>query len=114
MNSQFQEFSGELPHDLLQRAHRSQGELAWSQADAIAAIDGLEKAEFTLLGVEVWLASSSGPQMTGRFWTLDDRADASGPKTASDFVATFKWGPFDAIFAGREPLFNLTVAEKRS
>ena len=47
MNIQFQEFSGQLPPDLLQRAYRSQGELAWPQADAIAAIDAYAESEAT-------------------------------------------------------------------
>jgi len=114
MSSQFDEFSGALPLELLQRAYRTSGgdELAWTRPDAIEAINDLEKAGFTLLGVEVWVPSSPGPQMTGRWWDLEDRGVPNRPQTALDFVETFAWGPDDSGLKDREPYFNLTVAEK--
>jgi hypothetical protein len=109
MNNQFEEFSGTLPPELLRRAYRSRNELAWTRTDAIEVIDRLEKAGFTLLGVEVWIPSSPGPKMTGRDW---DAEDPNEPATAREFVRNFKWGPYDAGLKDREPFFNLTVAEK--
>jgi hypothetical protein len=114
MNSQFEEFSGILPPELMRRAYRIRNELAWARDDAIEAIDRLEKAGFTLLGVEVWIPSSPGPKMTGRDWDSEDRAAPDVPATARDFVKNFKWGPYDATLKGDEPFFNLTVAEKRN
>jgi hypothetical protein len=112
MNDQFHEFSRILPPELLGRAYRSRNELAWSRADAIEAIDCLEKAGFTLLGVEVWIPSSPGPTMTGRFWDSEGLAVPDKPRTVQEFVKNFTWGRYDAILKGREPFFNLTVAEK--
>ena len=47
MNDQFHEFGWTLPKELLGRASRSTNELAWNRADAVEAIDRLEKAGFT-------------------------------------------------------------------
>lgn len=114
MNDQFEEFSGILPLELLQRAYRSRHELAWARADAIEAIDRLEKSGFTLLGVEVWIPSSPGPKMTGWFWDSEGKVAANEPATARDFVKGFKWGPHDRSLRDREPFFNLTVTEKQN
>jgi hypothetical protein len=114
MNHQFEEFSRTLPPELLQRAYRSRHELAWARAGAIEAIDRLEKAGFTLLGVEVWIPSSPGPKMTGWFWDCKDKAVANEPETARDFVKDFKWGPQDDSLKDCEPFFNLTVAERQT
>ena len=114
MNDQFHEFSETLPRELLGRAYRSKNELAWSRADAVNAIDRLEKAGFTLLGVEVWLPTSPGPTMTGRYWDLKDSAVPDKPQTAKDFVKSFKWGQYDKILKDREPFFNLTVTDGRN
>ena len=112
MNDQFQEFLRILPLELLGRAYQSRNELAWSQADAIEAIDRLEKAGFTLLGVEVWIPTSPGPTMTGRFWDSEGSAVQDRPRTAQDFIKNFAWGRHDASLKGREPFFNLTTAAK--
>jgi hypothetical protein len=104
MNDQFKEFSHTLPLELLQRAYRSRHELAWARADAVEAIDRLEKAGFRLLGVEV----SPGPKMTGWFWDSNDK------ETARDFVKGFKWGQQDGSLKKCEPFFNLTVAERQT
>ena len=111
MNDQFHEFSGALPKELLGRAYRSTNELAWNREDAVEAIDRLEKAGFTLLGVEVWLPTSPGPTMTGRSWDTEDRGVPNRPQTASGFVKSFRWGEYDETLKDREPFFNLTVAE---
>ena len=113
MNDQIHEFSRILPPELLQRAYRSRHELAWAREDAVEAIGRLENAGFTLLGVEVWIPSSPGPTMTGRFWDLQDRSNPDKPRTAQDFVKNFTWGCYDVSLKGREPFFNLTVDEKR-
>src|SRR5271157_2594369 len=112
MNDKFQEFSRTLPLELLGRAYQSRNELAWSRADAIEAIDRLEKAGFTLLGVEVWIPSSPGPTMTGRFWDSEASPAQGRPRTAQDFIKNFTWGRYDASLNGREPFFNLTTAAK--
>lgn len=114
MNDQFQEFLSILPLELLGRAYQSRNELAWSRADAIEAIDRLEKAGFTLLGVEVWLPTSPGPTMTGRFWDSDGSAVHDRPRTAKNFVQNFTWGRYDASLKSREPFFNLTATAKNN
>jgi hypothetical protein len=114
MNDQFHEFSGTLPKELLGRAYRSTNELAWNRADAVEAIDRLEKAGFTVLGVEVWLPTSPGPTMTGRSWDTEDSGVSERPRTARDFVKNFKWGEYDKILKDREPFFNLTVTAGRN
>ena len=112
MNDQFHEFSRILPPELLGRAYQSRHELAWSRPDAIEAIDRLERAGFTMLGVEVWIPSSPGPTMTGRFWDSEGSAVQDKPRTAQDFVKNFAWGRYDACLKGHEPFFNLTTAAK--
>jgi hypothetical protein len=112
MNDQFHEFSGTLPKELLGRAYRSANELAWNRADAVDAIDCLEKAGFSLLGVEVWLPTSPGPTMTGRYWDAEDSGVPGRPPTAMDFVKSFKWGEHDKMLRDREPFFNFTVDDR--
>lgn len=112
MNEQFHEFSGALPKELLGRAYQSTNELAWNRADAVDAIDYLEKAGFTLLGVEVWLPTSPGPTMTGRYWDAEGSGAPDRPRTAMDFVKNFKWGKHDKILKDREPFFNFTTDER--
>jgi hypothetical protein len=114
MSTQFDEFSGALPLALMLRAYRTSdgNELAWTRSDAIEAITGLESAGFTLLGVEVWIPSSPGPLMTGRWWDLYDRGVPNRRQSAVDFVTTFAWGQYDDGLKDQEPYFNLTVAEK--
>jgi hypothetical protein len=112
MNDQFREFSGALPKELLGRAYQSANELAWNRADAVEAIDRLEKAGFTLLGVEVWLPTSPGPTMTGRYWDAEGSGAPGRPRTAMDFVENFKWGEHDKILKDRDPFFNFTTDER--
>jgi hypothetical protein len=112
MNDQFHEFARALPKKLLGRAYQSANELAWKRADAVDVIDYLEKAGFTLLGVEVWLPTSPGPTMTGRYWDADGSGAPDRPRTAVDFVKNFKWGEQDKILNDREPFFNLTTDER--
>ncbi|RBP15888.1 hypothetical protein DFR50_107158 [Roseiarcus fermentans] len=107
MQDQFEEFLPALSPELLARAYRIPGEVAWTRADAIAAIDGLEKAGWRILGVEVWLPTLPGPTMTGWWW---DCERVWGPQTAQDYVRTFQWGADDPIsLKEAEPFFNLTV-----
>jgi hypothetical protein len=114
MNEQFDEFSGALPSELLGRAYQSQDELAWSREDAVEAIDRLEKAGFTVLGVEVWLATSPRPTMTGWNWGPGDQSIDNDARTVQEFVKNFRWGRFDDLLRDREPWFNLTVADRES
>ncbi len=112
MNDQFQEFSGALPKELLGRAYQSTNELAWNRTDAVDAIDYLEKAGFTVLGVEVWLPTSPGPTMTGRYWDPEGSGAPDRPRTAMDFVKNFNWAERDKILKDREPFFNFTTDER--
>jgi hypothetical protein len=112
MNDQFEEFSDALPEELLRRAYRYRNELAWRRTDAIEAIAGLEKAGFTLIGVEVWVPSSPGPQITWWLCDLGDEVISNKPTNALDFVKNFKWGADYKGLEDREPFFNLEVAEK--
>jgi hypothetical protein len=114
MNEQLDEFSGALPSELLGRAYRSEDELAWSREDAVEAIDRLEKAGFTVLGVEVWLPTSPGPTMTGWNWSPGDQSIDNDARTVQEFVKYFRWGRFDDILRDREPWFNLTVSDRKA
>ena len=113
MISQIDEFSGILPSNILRRAYNSGNELAWSRADAIAAIDTLVAAGFEILGVDVWIPSSPGPRMTGWDWSVNDTTSPGAPRSARDFVASFKWGPDDGAMKAEVPYFNLTTSEKQ-
>jgi hypothetical protein len=106
MADQFEEFSGALAPELLARAYRIPGELAWARADAIEAIDALEKDGFTILGVEVWLPTSPGPTMTGRYWDPDIEGVEDPALTAHDFVRNFRWGRFDESLKRQRAVFQ--------
>jgi hypothetical protein len=110
MSDQCHVFSENLPGELLGRAYRSKNELAWNRDDALEAIERLAKAGFVVLGVEVWLPTSPGPTMTGRYWDSKAGPVPGEPQTAKDFVKNFRWGQYDKILEDREPFFNLTVA----
>lgn len=114
MSKQFEEFLDAVPLELLDRAYKTSDgqELAWTREDAIKAISDLERANYKLLGVEVWVASSPGPTMTGWGWSLEDREAPNRPLTALDFVKTFAWGPSDSKLHNEIPYFNLTVADR--
>lgn len=106
-----------LPAGLLTRAFRAGNEFAWARSDAIDAIDQLEKAGMTILGVDVWSPSPRGPIVSPRFvydWMAGARNTVPGwPRSAEEFVRTFNWDPGDAVCKGLEPYFNLTVEDPK-
>lgn len=106
-----------LPPELLKRAFRSRNEFAWARSDALEAVDRLEKAGVTILGVDVWIPSAGGPIISRHFvydWTAGARDTVPGwPSTAQEFVRTFEWDSEDTGCKGQEPYFNLALADEK-
>jgi hypothetical protein len=109
-------FTALLPASLLTRAFVCGGEFAWSRSDVLDVISLAERAGCAVLGVDIWIPSHRGPIIPTPFvydWSSDDQKDSPQvPKSATEFVQTFKWDATDEDFKNREPYFNLTVADK--
>ncbi len=118
MTNELDLFAALLPPDLIERAFRSRDELAWARSDASEAIDRLEKAGITILGVDVWSPSPRGPIVSPHFvydWMAGVRGTVPGwPSSAREFVRTFDWDPDDTVCKDLEPYFNLTVEVQRA
>jgi hypothetical protein len=103
-----------VPEELLNSAYRTNLELAWPRQDAINIIDILENNKYTILGVDVWLATDPGPTIPTPFvydWNFDLPRIAPGYRSsASDFVRTFEWDPTDKSHAGLPPYFNIVAS----
>lgn len=117
MTNELDLFAAAIPPDLLKRAYKSRNELAWARPDAIEAIDQLEKAGLTILGVDVWSPSPRGPIVSPHFvydWMAGARNTVPGwPRSAQEFVRTFDWDPDDTVCKGLELYFNLAVKDQR-
>lgn len=117
MTDELSAFTSVLPADLLKRAFRAGNELAWARADAIKAIDLLQRRGEDVIGVDVWVPSAHGPIVSGRFvydWSAPGEDSVKDwPRSPTEFVRTFEWDPKDIECKDREPFFNLTVAKNR-
>lgn len=103
-----------LPPDLRRAAYRaSNGEFAWSRANALAVSQLLRNKGYSVFGVDIWLPTRPGPTIPTPFvydWTLSaDVRSAHCQKSADEFIRNFRWSTSDKRHLGMEPYFNLTV-----
>lgn len=100
-----------LPEGLRRAAYRSGSEKAWNRQDAVRVVKILSSNGYTILGVDVWLATNPGPTIPTPFvydWSLESGSAIVGyPRSADEFIRTFKWDPTDKSHGGREPYFNI-------
>jgi len=108
----------ELPPDLLNAAYRYGEEAAWDRAAGLRVIDDLSSRGGKVVGVEIWLPSSSAPTIPSRFfygWTEPKLSRDYGGnyleanKLARHYIMTFSWDPSDTAVLKLAPYFNLTV-----
>ena len=111
------DFTSFIPSSLMRRAFVCGDEFAWSRADALEVIAITEREGFSVLGVDIWIPSPSGPIIPTPFvydWSSSNwKRYPHVPKSAANFVRSFEWDPTDVNFLNREPYFNLTVDNER-
>ena len=101
-----------LPPAVLDSAYRTQNEYAWPRDLALQVVTLAEQAGFHIIGVDIWLPTTSGPTIPMPYiydWDLEHAAtDIRGFRTAHDFIIGFEWDSADAA-RDREPYFNLCI-----
>lgn len=87
----------------------SNGELAWRREAALDVVRVLVDKGFTILGVDVWLATTPGPMPVIHDWDEYDARNIPGyAQSPAAFIEGFKWAA-DYPCKEEEPYFNLTV-----
>jgi hypothetical protein len=123
MTSDLPPYLRDIPVKLLTSAFRAGQELAWPRRDAIKVINWLSHHSRAVAGIEVWLPSTSGPEIPfpGVYtWALEPSTpvkeswpdfSARANHDAVAYVENFEWDENDSAYHGREPIFNLDVID---
>ena len=111
-----------MPPHLLAAAFRAGYELAWPRREALEAISWFARQGLAVEGVEVWIPAGSGPEIPTPFiytWTVQPGTEEEpwpafvvrAEEEATAYIRDFRWDEGDRAYRGREPFFNLAVAE---
>ncbi len=95
-----------LSRDILDRAYRAGGEMAWDRADALRVVALVESHGYRVIGVEIWLPTRPGPTIPTPF-VYDWRESYEIPAAA--FIKTFQWDETDRSHGGTAPYFNIST-----
>ena len=98
-----------LPRALLEQAYQSSNEMAWRREAALSVVKLLRISGYTVLGVDIWLATKPGPTIPTPIvydWDIDQPDPKPGPE---QFIAEFSWDKDDIANKDAEPFFNLTI-----
>ena len=99
----FQAWYSLLPRDILDRAYKAGGELAWTRADALRVVALVGSHGYRVIGVDTWLPTRPGPT------PLVDDWDESRPMSATAFIETFRWKPTDDADRHLDVVFNISA-----
>jgi hypothetical protein len=100
-----------LPDYLRQRGYKSGSELAWAREDALQVAETLSNNGYSILGVDIWLATVPGPTIPTPF--VYDWDPSRCGMSAAEFIRTVDWDPTDTSHRGREPHFNILAVPRR-
>lgn len=101
-----------LPQPLKDSAYKTSNEFAWAQEDALAVVAILERNDYVIIGVDIWLPTTPGPSpMYVYDWAKPGCGFDRGISSATEFISTFKWDPEDVARAKDMPYFNLLAVK---
>lgn len=112
-----------LPQYLQEKAFQAGKEAAWEKQSALEVIESLSQMSLAVCGIEIWLPSSSGPEIPSPYiytWTAEEPKISDSWRQyvvrtnllAAGFVRTFEWDEQDNAYSGRLPWFNFEAIEE--
>ena len=105
-----------IPPELLSQAYQWRQEYAWSKEACIQVLQHLQQQCISILGIEVWIPSTSGPVIPSPImytWTASSRNKnedmtawaARTCASARDYVRHFQWDTQDTTCSRYTPYF---------
>jgi hypothetical protein len=107
LNEEASNWHSVVPSDLIQRAYKTRGELAWSRSDVLRVVGILQDQGYRVIGVDIWIPTHPGPTIPTPL--VYDWSEPAYKISAIDFIKASEWDSTDRSHLGREPYFNLTV-----